>query len=196
MRTIILAVFLSPLLSSGQKAPDPGLVKMNASFGCSASDPDTVKMGIGTICTSKNEIEIRLRASYLPSTSKDMAVLSYKNGKWKAKMIRLRPGSFGMKLESTSFVEEPQTAKANRLFFDSLFEKLKENYIFLMPDQSETRRKLAVSDGTEYTITYKVYDKYRTYRYNNPESYLQQYPDENYYKQLKVIISAMMKIFE
>ncbi|HSU27596.1 MAG TPA: hypothetical protein VLJ68_04390 [Chitinophagaceae bacterium] len=196
MRALILTALLIPVLSFAQKAPDPGPVKTNPNFGCSASDPDTVKMGIGTICTSKNEIEIRLRAAYHPTLSQDMAVLSFKNGKWKAKMIRLRPGTFGLRLETVSFVEEVHFAKSNRVFFDSLFLVLKENNIFLLPDQLELGKNIQVSDGTDYTITYNVRGKYRTFRYNNPEIYLQQFPDEPAYRQLKVIISTMMRIFE
>jgi len=53
--------------------------------------------------------------------------------------------------------------------FDTIFATLKANKIFTLPDQKELKTKGSVDDGTEYQLTFKAGDKFRSYEFQNPE---------------------------
>ncbi len=200
MRYLIIILFLHPLFANSQTTLDLGNVKIDSSFEClDRMVRDSFDFGVNEICNSKNDIEIRLKSFYRPGGGRKLIVLSYSNGIWDLKRYQyVGMGMGGRKMETTSFKNNQET-RSDKLFeirYTMLFDTLKLNNIFLLPDQSELGHELTVFDGSMYDITYKIGHQFRTYRYENPEKYLLRFPEKTEYKELMTIIRALRNFFE
>ena len=52
-----------------------------------------------------------------------------------------------------------------------IFDTLKQNKVFALPDQKDLKAPDYVDDGAWYTLTFKVGKKFRKYEFNNPDIY-------------------------
>ncbi len=196
MRFIIWILIFSPFCAYTQQRPEYGKVRSDSSFNCHEFNQDSIPYGLGKICHSKNELEIRLKSIYRPNGGRELIVLSYANNTWDARKYMVTSGIVGSKIETTYFQNPYKNDHNIEMIFNNLFDTLKTNNIFLLPNQSEMGHELTVFDGTLYIITYKAGNKFRSYQYENPEAYLTQFPDKAEYRQLKTIIITLKNFFK
>jgi len=58
------------------------------------------------------------------------------------------------------------------LSFYQVLDTLNRNNIFKLPDQTSLNLKGTIDDGTNYSIVYKVGNKFRSYDFSNPKYFL------------------------
>ena len=75
--------------------------------------------------------------------------------------------------------------------YDSIFNALKKNRIFTLPDQDSLQLKFFVLDGSDYTLVFKAGNEFRRYKFNNPDIHKESNPTV---KELDYYI-AIIKIF-
>jgi hypothetical protein len=81
--------------------------------------------------------------------------------------------------------------------FSSIFDSLKENEIFLLPNQNELKYdsdKLKIYDGGGYKLTFKVNNSFRSYAYNNIKQYAETYPTIKEFKEFENIVEYMNRL--
>jgi len=81
--------------------------------------------------------------------------------------------------------------------FSSLFKELKENNIFTLPDARTIKFESDCTDPAFNVITYKVHDKFRSYRVDFPCNYKEKYPKvkafDYYEKLLNIFFNDLKK---
>ena len=77
-----------------------------------------------------------------------------------------------------------------------LYDSLKANNIFLLPGQEELKISPGVMDGLLYLLTLKAGKSFRSYRFNNPEFYLQQYPTIKEFREYAAIVKHLSSLFK
>jgi hypothetical protein len=55
--------------------------------------------------------------------------------------------------------------------YDTIFASLRNNKVFILPDQKELTLEWDVDDGYDYSLSFKAGNKFRTYEFSNPEIY-------------------------
>jgi hypothetical protein len=129
----------------------------------------------------------------------ELIILSFNSNKWIAEKYYPQYITKRKKILSEILMKKTKTDSAG--LFMSIFDSLKSNQLFLLPDQRTVIKRtinegvIAVSDGVLYTITYKVGNLYRRYYYGNPEIFATHYPKELEYKQVIAIIHLLDNIF-
>jgi hypothetical protein len=116
----------------------------------------------GKICRSKNYLEICLSGASLLALKYKTVILSNDGLKWSAIMYK---GDWSQNRIDT-FILNPVTT------FDTIFAKLKSNRIFTLPDQKGLKTKGSVDDGTDYQLTFKAGDRFRSYEFRNPDIFI------------------------
>jgi len=177
MKFFLLIVLLITKVSFSQTNLDFG--KVSGSNVCADSvDPK--------ICQSKNQLEIQLtRVSGLTGIY-DRVFLFYDGFKWKAKK------------EESDLAHSTIKAYALKPLsnFDTIFNVLKSNKIFILPDQQELKNvQGSVDDGYEYTLFFKAGDQFRVYEFNNPDIYITYNKNitefTNYLKIVEILFSGL-----
>ena len=141
----------------------------------------------GKICHSKNQLEIRLTKAILLSGSYESIVLAYNGIKWTAVKYE------GDWIHDTVVKFDLQPIRK----FEAIFSALKENKIFTLPDQEELNAKGSVDDGSEFSLSFKAKNKFRTYHFSNPDTY-QKYNKnliefENYINIVEILFNWLKK---
>lgn len=81
--------------------------------------------------------------------------------------------------------------------YDSIFFKLRNNKIFLLPDQTQLKLNGSVDDGHDYRVYFKAGKKFRTYAFANPDIYKKHNPDiveiDNYIAIIDVLSNCLKK---
>jgi len=79
--------------------------------------------------------------------------------------------------------------------FDSLFHALKQNKLFTLPDVRTIKFDWNSNDPSYILATYKVGDKFRSYRMLCPRDYKKKYPEiktfEHYNKLLDIFFNQL-----
>jgi hypothetical protein len=200
MKLIGVLTFISlTLFGKAQKTLDYGEVKADVNFKCpETAHWDSAIFGVGNICDSKNELEIRFNTAFSPLMS-NLIMITFANGKWSARQfITKQGGSVGNKTECTTILQDPYAKQIYDSVFAALFETLKQNNVFLLPNRNELTKPNAteaVNDGMYYDLTFKVGDKFRAYHFDNPKAYKQSYPDMIEYKNYTSIVDALTNLF-
>lgn len=135
-------------------------------------------IGIKPIHQSTNSIEIRLYE--ISMVGYRCRTLSFDGEKWSGEIISSFP-----------FLGDSLKKINCSLNFKAILDSLIEYRIFTLPDQSLLNLDGGVDDGMNYSISYKVYTKYRSYNFSNPEIYLKEYEKNRSVKELKLYISII-----
>ena len=137
----------------------------------------------GKICQSKSQFEIWLtRASPLFGRFETINLVFVAN-EWKAKKF------------VTDFIRhEADTINLKPLInYDTIFSSLKKNRVFILPDQKELTLEGSVDDGYEYFLAFKAGNKFRKYKFSNPDIYLEQNKNipelENYVNIINILFN-------
>lgn len=194
-----LAFICFALFGHAQKTLDFGEVKADNNFKCPESAHwDSIMLGVGNICESKNKLEIRFNTSYTPLMS-NLIIITFENGNWTAKkFITEQGGSVGIKTECTTILQDPYAKQIYDSVFTALFETLKQNNVFLLPNRNKLTKPNAieaVNDGMFYDLTFKVGAKFRVYHFDNPKAYQHSYPEMIEYKNYTAIVDALSNLF-
>lgn len=178
-----------------QTLPDTGPVKYDSAFNCiENSSMESSQFKIPGICDSKNELEIRLKTYGAPKLYQSLIILSFNQGKWGIEKYLLTNGTAGNKISHT-FYPNPYDNN-NNIFFLRVFDLLKENHVFTLPNQRELKLNGSTNDGAFYLLSFKINNRFGSYSFTNPRSYLEQNPGvielKNYYS----IVDLMRSMIE
>ncbi|MBL0152384.1 MAG: hypothetical protein IPP93_02415 [Chitinophagaceae bacterium] len=168
MRIPGLLLLLISFQAFAQLPPDPGKLVADPGF-CTSQTASLMEseFGLKPICESTNEIEIRFWAVGLPVYDIHLTILAYhKTTGWNAVKYFMRLGS--IRYDSSQKIPVTITPLSAFNRFDSLFENLKSQGIFTLPDMDELNIKNYILDGTNYSVAFKAGDQYRRYTFNNP----------------------------
>jgi hypothetical protein len=169
MRQLTILFIILSTHTFGQNLPDFGKVKSDNKF-CNRRDTQVdydTTYNISRICNSKNILEIRLSIASMPILDLTLITLTYDTlGGWQAFKYKDNMSDAWydttLKRSVTKIKLKPKTD------FETLFDALKGNDIFTLPDQKDLKINNFVLDGVGYSITFKVDDKFRQYHFNNP----------------------------
>jgi hypothetical protein len=178
MKAVYTFLFLViAIITYSQEKLDYGKVKNDSNFNCiENSKLERYCFQIGNICDSKNELEIRLRITYFPKCNSELIVLACADGKWGAEKYKFTKQGGGVSIDEHAIYKIPKDDQAIfNMAFKKGFDTLKLNNIFLLPDQAELNIKPFVHDGVGFGLTFKAGDKFRSYHFNNPDSYESEY---------------------
>jgi hypothetical protein len=181
--------------SNSQTKLDYGDIIFDSSFVC--NDRGSYDYGDSGICRSNNEFEVRLESISLPHGGKELIVVGYNKGKWYANKYRYLSASIGNKRETVDITPVPEDYD-RRIFnyvFNLTFDTLKNNRIFLLPDQDKLKLDGKIFDGVRYTLTYKVNNRYRQYSFHNIESFLEDNPKSTELKNYIKITRSLYLLF-
>jgi hypothetical protein len=144
-----------------------------------------------TICESKNDLEIRYYTTWGVTPGWKLYIIGYNKGHWSAYEYWY---NFGRKTFDTLHPVKISSLTPNH-GFDSLFKKLKQNNIFTLPDEGTIDFELDYTDPAYNLITYKVHNKFRSYRILFPSNYKEKYPNiksfEYYDKLLDIFLNQI-----
>lgn len=113
----------------------------------------------GSLCASRYQLEISLAEVGGLSGVYEVVTLTFDGYSWQARKV---VGDW-IHNKTDTIVLQPLTRS------DSIFEALKANNVFTLPDQDSLRLKGSVDDGLEYTLSFKAGDYIRSYKFSNPE---------------------------
>ncbi len=198
---LFISLFFSTQLLA-QKHFDYGKVWADKNFSCNTDEirkegtiySDTFhSTGLNSICESKNELEIRFYSATSVVFSWRLFVITYNNGQWRATEYW---NNFGR--ESYDKFHPIKVVNLKPAFgFDSLFNTLKQNGIFTLPDERTIKYELNYTDPSYNIITYKVHNKFRRYRILYPSDYKEKYPKiktfESYDKLLDMFFNYLKR---
>ena len=178
-RLIVTTIFILTVSALTAQTKDKTIFVGNVISDTTTFRSNDYRTALTPILKSKNKIEIRFITS--PSFDYTNYTILTFNKKWSAKY-------YYYKTATDSLLSKDINAKIN---IDTIFSRLVSNNIFSLPDQNSLKTKkyeynpetnefigsgMSVSDGTCYYLEYKVGDFYRRYRYCNPDSYADFYP--------------------
>ena len=203
---IFIVLFLTTQLSFGQTNLDFDSVIVDSNFNTSKQllytsykssvKRDSINFNIEDIIYSTNEFEIRLRTFNLLRGSYSLSIVSYNDNHWYAKKY--------LHSESGPIVKNIQVSVTPSLtqeflydkVFETLFDTLKANNIFLLPKVSLDEYSNKVKDGVLHSITFKAEKKFRYYVFSNPETYQRLYPEVEDFKNYSQIVLTLSKLFD
>ena len=179
-----------------------GAIRSDSSFKANhrTSYVDSLNFGIGNILNSNNELEIRLLTAVLPHAGGDIIILTYNNGTWDARKCRFEKTHFYPTISVTNIdVSNIKPYPADKTIFDKYFEDifdtLKQNNIFLLPDIRELKYDKEIFDGVGFSLTFKVKNQFREYYFDNPGQYAEMNPDIPEFKQYDRIVREIRSLF-
>ncbi len=156
---------------------------------------DSINFGIGNISYSNNEFEIRLTTVWLPHAGYEIIILTYNNGTWDAKKFLFEHSHY-YPTTSATYIQTDQSKKTIiDNYFESAFDTLKQNNIFLLPDMRELKFDRVIHDGVGFSITFKVKNQFREYFFDNPKQYAELNPDITEFKQFDRIVKEIRNLF-
>lgn len=127
--------------------------------------------GLKTICESENELEIRCYNEESLAFGWQLFIITYNKGQWNAKEYW---DNFGRK--SYDSLHPIKSFNLIPMFgFDSLFKALRQNKIFILPDERKIKFEMDYDDPAFHVITYKVQNKFRRYRILYSDNYKEKY---------------------
>ncbi|QHT70417.1 hypothetical protein GXP67_29065 [Rhodocytophaga rosea] len=156
------------------------------------------RIRIKPIVGSSNDVEIRFYAHTLLTHTRDLRIIKLNKNTWEGILFK---ETNHPRIKIRRYKLNPKSG------FDALFSLLLENNLTRLPDQEELKpkmrkvtikngweveHKLLVTDGTVYTVEFKIGDKSRIYSFHSSESYAEFYADV---QELKDYV-AIKKIFE
>ena len=138
-------------------------------------------IGIKPIYKSNNPIEIRLYE--ISMFGYRCRTLCFDGAKWSGEVIR-----------SSIYQDDSLTKLNSSLNFKAILDTLIKGRVFTLPSQRLITLDGSVDDGMNYSISYKVGSKYRSYDFSNPDVYLKEFEKNKDVQELKLYI-AIIDIF-
>ncbi len=176
MKYLFILLSFWAMSACAQNKLDFGAIKADSHFSC--NEPQgaiEIDCGLDKICNSKNELEIRVSAFYAPMPFFAIYVLTYSDSGWAAKKYEY---NLAYKKYDTSHLIQIATLKS-RQTIENIFDTLKLNNIFTLPDQDSLQHDLNiksyVDDGSIYLVTFKVGNQFRKYDFDNPKIFHEKY---------------------
>ena len=154
---LILSLLLSFTKVTSQINPNDVLGSDN--FKIKESKYYDTSYGLYPIVNSSYEIEIRLYEYEMMGSR--CQILCFDGNKWTGKTMGI-----------IRYAQESQKVLKPGLNFNNILDSLLKNNIFKLPDQSKLNLKGDNTNGANYTISYKVGNKMRSYDFSNPKYYL------------------------
>lgn len=149
-----------------------GSVKSDPSFSCNDTQNQVeIYCRLDKICNSKNELEIRLAVEYKPLADFALYVLTKNDNGWTATKYS-RDFHHSNNNNSIPITSHKLNVQQD---IEKLFDTLKQNDVFSLPDQKDLKVQDYVDDGSWYTLTFKVGEKFRKYEFNNPDIYQEEF---------------------
>jgi len=178
MRPLLILCLLTTSYLSAQQIASVGCLKADPEF-CKTKDSDSE-----SICNSKVPIEIRLAIRHIEKLSIDYSqiILTFQSSGWKAIKKTYTFQEIQANPYKAAFVIDKIIPLIATNGFDRLFENLKSNDIFCLPNQSEIIADTVMNGGTFYNLTFKVGESFRTYFFFNPDKYVKQSPRDEFLK--------------
>ncbi|HMG83486.1 MAG TPA: hypothetical protein VK559_10670 [Ferruginibacter sp.] len=172
---IIVTCFIVCITFCSQAQPiDFGKVKADPNFDCNKNAwLDSITFSVPAICNSKNQLEIRLSTYALPGGKSSLIILTYNDSTWDIRKYKVeRAGTIGKKLDIITFVPSPDVSREIRNYeYEQVFDSLKQDNVFLLPDQSKLKCDQTSHAWMRYSVTFKVNNSFGDYSFVNPESY-------------------------
>lgn len=153
------------------------------------------RIDLKPINLSDSNFEIRFYTSNAATNNKNLRIVRFANGQW----------------EAFEFEERSRSLKrhvlAPLLGYDAFVKKLIDQKILTLPNQSEVHKRIedsfsskkealesrpSIMDGYEFTVEFKIGDKFRVYQFTNPNSYAKYYVKVEEFKNYV----SVQKIFE
>jgi len=207
MRHLLLILLISNQIIA-QKKLDTGIVKPDSNFSCkdyTFIDPiyglhsfiDSIYK-ISNICDSKNQIEIRITTSYAPTQMFDIVILSYNNNNWEGRKYEFNVDTLYYDSTLNADAGKIKVSRLKTIIgFDNIFNTLKKNNIFSLPNKNEIKNKPhGPTDGLIYSLTFKVDHNFRTYKFDNPRYYIEHSKNKifrNYYNIIELLSEKLVK---
>lgn len=145
---------------------------------------------LSPLAFSKNQIEIRLISVYMPLGGFEKRIVSYNGSNWTAFVLENNYKTYDKSLKKSILKKTNLRPKRS---FQNFISKLEEASLFTISSQNELVLDSAISvfDGVSYVILYKVGNRFRHIRFNNPDIYKKVYPNT---KEFRKYIS-LIKLF-
>ena len=197
MKVFFVFLFLLHVATiTGQPKLDYGTMQADSNFNC-ADDVEKFYFGVDNICNSKNELEIRLRIFSFPGGPSELIDLYYSNGKWCAEKFKsTRQGGNVTIKEHSAYNIPADDQPIFNIQFNGLFERLRQNNIFLLPNQGLLNYQKTIHDGVGFSLTFKAGNSYRRYHFDNPYQYQNNYPDIKEFRNYTNICNALINLFK
>lgn len=153
------------------------------------------RINLGPIDSSGYDFEIRFYKLTAARNTRNLRIVRFAHGEWEA-----------LEFDERTKVKIQRHILVSTLGFETFLANLTKHNFATLPNQSEVDIKIqssfgskkeylqsrpTIMDGYEFTIEFKVDEKFRVYRFNNPESYAKYYDNV----ELKDYVS-IQKIFE
>lgn len=184
---ILLSFFITNCFA--QDSLNFGEVKQDTAFDCIKSTTSEADFGINSICNSKNQFELRLTTYNRPHGGSGLIILTFNNQKWDVKKYEKRDGGLGSKLITTYY--QGNYDRVQNYIFKLVFDTLKNNSVFTLPNQKELNLKRNVFDGAAYKLTFKANNNFRYYWFENPETYFEENPEIKELKKYSAIVKIL-----
>jgi hypothetical protein len=206
-KTVPLAVIMKPLFTIfllfvsfhafNQNKIEFGAIRADSSFKAKhrTSYVDSLNFGIGNILNSNNELEIRLMTAVLPHAGYDIIILTYNNGTWDARKFLFEHSHYYPTTSVTYIQIDSNKKTIIDNYFESAFDTLKQNKIFLLPNMRELKYDKEIFDGTAFALSFKVKDQFREYFFDNPGQYAELNPNITEFKQFDRIVKEIRSLF-
>lgn len=170
-----------------------GKVKHDIAFDCEKAKTLEPDFGVNDICSSKKQFELRLTTYLRPGGGSELIILTYDTQNWDVKKYENKRGSLGRALTSTYYRDSYDSV--HKLIFKLVFDTLKNNGVFTLPNQQQLNLKGKVFDGVAYKLTFKANSNFRSYWFENPETYLEDNPEVVELKKYTVIVKMLNSLF-
>lgn len=168
-----------------------GKVKNDRFFNCKHYLDNNFEKN--SICNSKNELEIRLYSIGFPRGNHNLIILSFSK-KWRA--VRYEMDVSLSNEPVTKTILDDDSLNNCKLEHSNIFDSLKANNIFLLPNQYDLKIERSVLDGVGYFLEFKAKNKFNSYRFSNPESYAKSHPEIKEFRQYANIAKLMFGLFK
>ena len=197
MKKVATIIILTIILhrTNAQTHLDFGKIISDSAFDCAQNGKwESDLFNINAICDSKNQFELRLTTYGRPNGFTELILLTFDKQKWNIKKYENSRGTIGGKMIQTTF--QPTIDTSANFIFRLLFDTLKANDAFSLPDQATLNLKGSAADGAAYMLTFKVMDKFRSYRFRNLAYFSSVNTDITELKKYSAIVKILRGLFE
>jgi hypothetical protein len=190
---IILTITLHR--TNAQTHLDFGKIISDSAFDCAKNGQwESGLFNINSICDSKNQFELRLTTFGRPNGFTELILLTFDKQKWDIKKYENSRGTIGRKMTQTTF--QPTNDTSTNFIYRLVFDTLRANDAFSLPDQATLNLKGHAADGAAYMLTFKVMDKFGSYRFRNLEYFSSVNTDIIELKKYSAIMKMLRGLFE
>lgn len=170
MKNVAIITILTIILhrTNAQTHLDFGKIISDSAFDCAKNGKwESEFFNINSICDSKNQFELRLTTFGRPNGFTELILFTFDKQKWDIKKYENSRGTIGWKMIQTTF--QPTNDTSTNFIYRLVFDTLRANDAFSLPDQATLNLKGHAADGAAYMLTFKIMNKFRSYSFRNLE---------------------------